>query len=162
MFLVRSLPFFGCELLHLLDEKSLLSNLRVIFYDSIIPSEFSPLTCICKGHLAIHTVHVSGKLQMVLNKIFPLKRGKEQDAGTEMAHVRYDLFNSEQLSSGSLTHLMGSTASDYDYKRPQLCIQRELPYCLVKTKCFPLCTGAGQFLDQEHMILSRKGFQPTQ
>lgn len=94
MFLVRSLPFFGCELLYLLDEKSLLSNLRVMFYESIIPSEFSPLTCIYKGHLAIHTVYVFGKLQMVLNKIFPLKRGKEQDASAEMAHVRYDLFNS--------------------------------------------------------------------
>lgn len=113
MFLVRSLPFFGCELLHLLDE-----------YESIIPSESSPLTCICKGHLAIHTVHVFGKLQMVLNKIFPLKRGKEQDASTEMAHVRYDLFNSEQLSSGSLTHLLGSTASDCDYKGPN-CASRE-------------------------------------
>lgn len=73
-----------------------------------------------------HNLHFFffGKLQKVLNKIFPLKRGKEQDAGAEMAHVRYDLFNSEQLSSGSLTHPMGSTASEHDYKGAKLCIQR--------------------------------------
>lgn len=98
---------------------------------------------------------------MVLNKISPLKRGKEQDVCAEMAHVRYDLFNSEQLSSGSLTHPKGSTASKYYYKRPQLCSQRELPYYLVKTKWFPLCAHSGQFLDQEHMILSLKESWPT-
>lgn len=81
---------------------------------------------------------------MVLNKILPL----EQDICVEMAYVRYDLFNSEQLSSGSLTHPLGSTASKYYYKRPQLCSQKELPYYLVKTKWFPLCTHTGQFLDQ--------------
>lgn len=98
---------------------------------------------------------------MVLNKIFPLKKRKEQDVCAEMARVRYDLFNSEQLSSGSLTHPMGSTASKYYYKRPQLRIQRELPYYLVKTKWFPLCAHTGQFLDQEHMILSPKESWPT-
>ena len=71
---------------------------------------------------------------MILNKISPLKRGKEQDVCVEMAHVRYDLFNSEQLSSGSLTHPMGSTAGKYYYKRPQLCSQRELPYYPVENK----------------------------
>ena len=64
---------------------------------------------------------------MVLNKISPLKRGKEQDVCAEMAHVRYDLLNSEQLSSGSLTHPMGCTASKYYYKRPQWCSQRAAP-----------------------------------
>lgn len=98
---------------------------------------------------------------MVLNKISPLKRGKEQDVCAEMAHVRYDLFNSEQLSSGSLTHPMGSTASKYCYKRPQWCSQRELPHYLVKTKWFLLYAHTGQFLDQEHMILSLKESWPT-
>lgn len=90
-----------------------------------------------------------------------MKRGKEQDVSAEMAHVRYDLSNSEQLSSGSLTHPMGSTASKYYHKRPQLCSQRELPYYLLKTKWFPLCVHISQFLDQEHMLLSLKESWPT-
>lgn len=90
-----------------------------------------------------------------------MKRGKEQDVTAEMAHVRYDLFNSEQLSSGSLTHPTGSTASKYYYKRPQLCSQRELPYYVVKTKRFPLCVHIGQFLDQEHTLLLLKESWPT-
>jgi hypothetical protein len=64
---------------------------------------------------------------MVLNKISPLKRGKEQDVCAEMAHVRYDLFNSEQLSSGSLTHAMGSTASKYVTKGPSGAARESCP-----------------------------------
>lgn len=142
--------FFSCEM-RKMDSIIFKGSFPFTFYDSVIPGGFSHLTFICKGHPAIYTIEVFSKSQMVLNKILCL----EQDICGEMAHVRYDLFNSEQLSNGSLTHPVGITASQYYYKRPPLCSQKELPYYLVKTKWFPLCPHWSIFRS-EHMILSLK------